>query len=199
MGLTTAHLLRRLTTAYYKRSGGNNEKLADIFRQGYWEGIEDDLATLRTESMLLTMTDVEIIELWQRQWIDVAPRPDESLASYRLRVKGALARKVAGTHPNAIMEVVEGMIDGELGDVTIVENEDFDTGNFRRAYFYLQFPVERLTSQGFTDAEITQALADIEEVVNQLAAAGVLGEIKVQGGAEWDSGMWDTAGDVWGS
>lgn len=196
MGYSVASLLARLPSPYSTAAGSNNEKLAQAIRDGHWEAFEADLQTIFSNLHLVDMTDFGFLRAWQSGWLNVQEKPNETFSSYKLRVQGALTRRVSEGHPEEILAAVASLIRATTADVTLVENEDPTDASYRHGYFYVSFSQDTLASAGFDPSEFADVIAEVELVINQMAPAGVLGEVVTEGGAEWDSGIWDT--DLWG-
>ena len=180
MGWTADDLAARLTRPYKATPGSNNYKLMEVFAEGFWAQLVQDVEDFRRNEFIDTM-DAEPLRKWARI-LGLTQNEGESLEAFRVRVKADVARRTISVHPDEILVVVEGMLEAEPGNVKIFENEDPVTGAYKPAYFYITFPSSLV-------GDVT--VAQINTILGQIAAAGVKGEVVLGTDAVFDDATYD--------
>lgn len=196
MAITTEKMLGHLTDPYTSAPGTNLYKLFDAIQAGYWQGVNDTMDDMREQMFVATMTGKNLDE-WARA-INLLRRTGEGDAEYRIRIYGAIRRLIGGTNGDSIGEFVEAILGAPPGSVQVLNNCEQD-GSFCPAKFAVQFDFSLLSTLGFTEDQFGDIIATIDAVLTRNSAAGVKGEVLVQGGAQWDTAVWDAAGDIFGS
>lgn len=174
----------------------NLAKFFQALYDGYWAKAVADLDEIRTQMHLPTMTG-DNLDRWAKV-VRLQRGVDEADNEFRIRIYGATRRLFGGVSPDSIIEFAEAVLGAEPGDITIVENIDPDLGTYRAGYYTLEFSFSLLSQLGFDEVDFPDIVATLNEVLQQVSAAGVFGEVTTLGGAIWDTDTWDDPEDLWG-
>lgn len=189
-------LYGKLPEALRQVSGGNTNKLLDAIAEGAWDVLRADIVTQRANLAPTTMNHGRL-NRWAHDTLGLGAR--ETHAKHLLFVKGEFRRRVGGSSLDDIARFISVVVGTSVGpgDVTITENEDPTTGAYRPAYYTVEINTALFLGAGFTADEIPDALQDIEDILNQTAAAGVEADVIITGGALYDSGDAFDSGEVY--
>lgn len=193
-------MLTNLPSSYAVEAGGNNHKYFVAAQAALWQGVVDDIATIRSLSHVPNMTG-EALDNWGAGTLDLPRFTNEGDAAYLLRIKGEVRRRIGGSSTSDVIDFINLVVGGGItsSDITITENTDESTGAYRAGYYTVSINTSLLLSKGFTSAQIPDALQQIEDILNETAAAGVEAKVLLGGGAEWDTDVYDDPDAIWGN
>lgn len=198
-GYELQDLLDNLTTPYDKSDSSNNALLAQAHLDGFWTQFCDDLVDSRLQVHSKTATQYSLDR--HALFYFVIRNAGETDSAFRARFAAAKLRRLASVTPDDILERVESIIGGVPGDVTIVENTDPDTGEYRGGYYYVEFDINKLLTAGYAGPSIAGLVDAVQDALSEASAAGILGEVLPSGGALWDdaAALWDDPSTLWGA
>lgn len=191
---TVESLLARLPTPYTDDPDTNLGRLMQVFAEGLWQPIRSTMDDVIREIYLQTATAGSLDR--HGRAVGIVRGSGESDASYRLRIASEIMARRGGSTRPEIKRAIAGFLQASVDDIGIVENQDPTTGDYRAAYYWVEFDVGLLADAGFQASEYAEAISNLNALLDRLSAAGVYGEVRQVGGGVWDSAMWDV--DVWG-
>lgn len=173
----------------------NVAKLMQGFVDGFWADTAETISDIRTNLHLPTM-EGGVLDKWARV-VNLERRLNETDAEYRIRISGAIRRRFAGTDANSIIEFAAAAIGADADDILYRENNS--NNPYVPAQFTIEFDLAILGGLGFNPSEYQAVVDLLDEVLTDMSAAGVKGNVVPAGGAEYDTDDYDQPGDVYGS
>lgn len=212
MGFTLENLKDRLTSPFNTEEdlGGEafpatfpvtlGEKnpthlLLQVFQEGYWQRIIDNITILRRETVRENKTG-QVLDNYAK-YLNMQREEDETDAKFRIRIKGEERVRFGGTSFEEIHDFVVRLIQGNDADVKLFENID-NNDAYKDAFLRVELNADRLIDLGFPSDDLTPAKNDIEDLVSRTSAGGINVEVIILSGADYDTAKYDTAGDLYG-
>lgn len=193
-GWTVESLAARLPQRLRERVVAEDSDLRPLFEAwiaGWLDLWSQDLTDLETQLDWTTATG-NFLRLHNRFYGAKAP---DGASDDRLRFHLALEllRRQGAQPPEGVRSAIATALNTDPNQITLVENEDPDTGEYSPAQFYVTFDLSLLEGVGFAPSEFAEAFADIDRTLDHVAGTGIRAFAKTLSESFYDTDEYDSA------